>query len=267
MVYATYTRRILILFVMSLNYLVFCRKIQNFLEGEYFIDYIKKSNVDNDITGTGNKLKDTTYNSLCVLLNCPFVCCDGPIDQMKCGDAKSCNDYWNLIIEKKTIKIIIIVILPYLLIPIMWLLAHFIHYKNPDLYNKMIKIINIYLGIVLPPYGIIILIDYLRGSKSEEHNDEISLSHLKIFKNHKILFNDKRFIKVPEEENRNKPMNIVCNIEEFESREVNKKEDNIEIYQSIDLEYNKDNIINPEEINNFVLEKIPEHELSGEEDS
>ena len=38
--------------------------------GRYFVNYIKISNKDSSITGTGNVLKDTVYQTKCLSLNC-----------------------------------------------------------------------------------------------------------------------------------------------------------------------------------------------------
>lgn len=53
----------------------------------------------NDITGTGDRLKDVPYKVLCKILSCVSGCCVGEIDNMRCGLAADCkvySDYANL---------------------------------------------------------------------------------------------------------------------------------------------------------------------------
>jgi len=47
----------------------------------------------NDITGTGDKLKDVPYKVLCKLKSCDTGCCVGEIDYMSCGLASDCRIY------------------------------------------------------------------------------------------------------------------------------------------------------------------------------
>lgn len=47
----------------------------------------------NDITGTGDRLKDVPYKVLCKLMTCETGCCVGEIDYMSCGLASDCKLY------------------------------------------------------------------------------------------------------------------------------------------------------------------------------
>jgi len=47
----------------------------------------------NDITGTGDKLKDVPYKVVCKILNCVSGCCVGEIDNMRCGAIADCKVY------------------------------------------------------------------------------------------------------------------------------------------------------------------------------
>ena len=49
----------------------------------------------NNITGTGDKLKDVPYKVLCKVLSCVSGCCVGEIDNMRCGAAADCKVYSN----------------------------------------------------------------------------------------------------------------------------------------------------------------------------
>lgn len=56
----------------------------------YKINYLQ-----NNITGTGDKLKDIPYKAMCFILNCPNGCCEGNIDNLICGSAENCMKYKN----------------------------------------------------------------------------------------------------------------------------------------------------------------------------
>ena len=47
----------------------------------------------NNITGTGDVLKDVPFRVLCMLLACNSGCCVGEIDNMRCGLAADCQVY------------------------------------------------------------------------------------------------------------------------------------------------------------------------------
>lgn len=47
----------------------------------------------NNITGTGDKMKDVPYNALCNILNCESGCCVGEINSLVCGDKILCDEY------------------------------------------------------------------------------------------------------------------------------------------------------------------------------
>lgn len=59
------------------------------------IYYIREFDMNN-ITGTGDKLKDRAYRAYCFMKNCSAGCCIGDINSMTCGDEFNCkvyNDY------------------------------------------------------------------------------------------------------------------------------------------------------------------------------
>ncbi len=47
----------------------------------------------NDITGTGDKLKDVPFRVLCKILACESKCCVGEIDNIRCGLLEDCLIY------------------------------------------------------------------------------------------------------------------------------------------------------------------------------
>lgn len=57
--------------------------------------YYKLKFMKNDITGTGNRLKDVPYRTICVLKNCPNICCIGDIDSMVCGGKDQCKEFYD----------------------------------------------------------------------------------------------------------------------------------------------------------------------------
>jgi hypothetical protein len=61
----------------------------------------------NNVTGTGNKLKDAVYNSICKELKCNTDCCEGEINQLFCGSLENCKKYKDY---QKTILILAIVL-------------------------------------------------------------------------------------------------------------------------------------------------------------
>ena len=56
----------------------------------YKIDFPK-----NDITGTGDLLQDQPYRALCIVKQCPNVCCLGDINEMRCGTSANCQEFYN----------------------------------------------------------------------------------------------------------------------------------------------------------------------------
>jgi hypothetical protein len=62
----------------------------------------------NNITGTGDRLKDVPYNVICKIMQC-IPCCKGDIDKMVCGGPDECNTYKN---DKKKPNLLISIILP-----------------------------------------------------------------------------------------------------------------------------------------------------------
>ena len=49
----------------------------------------------NSITGTGDRLQDVPYKSLCIIRSCPSNCCTGDINNMQCASAEDCKMYFD----------------------------------------------------------------------------------------------------------------------------------------------------------------------------
>lgn len=66
----------------------------------------------NDLTGTGDRLKDVPYKVQCKILACESGCCVGEIDKMSCGPAADCAIYQDsLNTGRLIISVCIVVIL------------------------------------------------------------------------------------------------------------------------------------------------------------
>jgi hypothetical protein len=63
----------------------------------------------NNITGTGNKLRDDAYRVICKSLNCESGCCAGDTNSMRCGVTEDCLKWVNWV-KSWTIAIIVLVV-------------------------------------------------------------------------------------------------------------------------------------------------------------
>jgi hypothetical protein len=162
----------------------------NFIEADNFFYYTRIFEEENDITGTGNKLKDVVYNSICMSLKCKNICCNGLINEMQCGNKNNCKDYWEAASHKEIIDMILIILCPYLLIPLLWGIVNYSINKYPQTHKIFSKILIIYLGVVIPPYGVILIIDHLRIKNDISDPGNLG-QELNIFKNNTITANNK----------------------------------------------------------------------------
>jgi hypothetical protein len=99
----------LILFSLSFSIIENRRNLQNFDYVKFRVDsiYYKLEFIMNDITGSGNKLKDVPYKSLCITKNCPNICCIGDIDSMTCGSIEQCKTFYDAYIVGNVIESVI----------------------------------------------------------------------------------------------------------------------------------------------------------------
>lgn len=70
----------------------------------------------NNITGTGDLLKDVPFKVLCKLLACNSGCCVGEIDNMRCGLAADCQVYLDYSRIPGTIVAIVVPIAVFILL-------------------------------------------------------------------------------------------------------------------------------------------------------
>jgi hypothetical protein len=157
-------------------------------KGTSFIYYKKKADKDNTITGTGNRLKDVMYRSKCSVINCT-TCCEGSLNNLTCLNFQQCYDIQKNKIPFNIYYYMICFIFVYITLPIGWILTKILELKRVIGYNKIKTIFVIYSSILLPPYGIVILVEYLfvkkKGANIQsslgENNDFVKLFYKKKF--------------------------------------------------------------------------------------
>lgn len=158
--------------------------------------YDKLFDTENDITGTGNLLRNIAYFSSCSAKNCTY-CCEGAMDHITCATRENCKKYKEYKSRKLILKIILILIFPYFLIPVFWIFIHCTKVeRNSNCILKFSKIFEIYVGILLPCYGIYILFNKLfKCDASIENKIELIIQHKVNFPSRKDikLFREKEF--------------------------------------------------------------------------
>jgi hypothetical protein len=141
--------------------------------GANFINYAKRSAIDNDITGTGDKLKDIVYITACMAIECPNHCCQGSISIMTCGTEEICDSFRRLTKNDRNIWLILAISLIYMFIPIGWVVVKCLENRQNSAANILSKIFTFYMGILLPPYGIVIFLERIYCPNKHEYNPEI----------------------------------------------------------------------------------------------
>lgn len=64
----------------------------------------------NDLTGTGDRLKDVPYKVQCKLLACESGCCVGEINKMRCGPEADCAIYLDSVNTNITIIAVCVIV-------------------------------------------------------------------------------------------------------------------------------------------------------------
>lgn len=137
-------------------------------------DYIKYSNdgifykiefPKNDITGTGDKLQDVPYKTLCIIKNCPNTCCLGEIDALVCGTKEECKQFYDTSIVG---NIVAAVIIPIFILSV-FILAFYCFYKRSK--NKGLSALFAFacIFIITIPLVIWYLWKYKPFGEDEEH--------------------------------------------------------------------------------------------------
>jgi len=156
-----------ILFSSSLTYEEKKRNLQD-------LDYIKFSSnsiyykleyMINDITGTGNKLKDIPYRSLCITRNCSHLCCIGDIDSMSCGSLEQCQQFYDSSIVG---NVILAVILPIFFLSV-FLIAFYLFnkYSNDKPLSGLLAFCCIF--IITIPFVIFYILKFKPFEKTEKN--------------------------------------------------------------------------------------------------
>ena len=115
----------------------------------------KVTNLENSITGTGNKLEDEIYYSSCTFLNCESGCCENTLLEMKCGTITNCKHYKRILTTYKIIYGSSISI--FTLIILLISLSGFYAKSHPKRSQIFLKICLIVVSIIFFPITILIL--------------------------------------------------------------------------------------------------------------
>jgi hypothetical protein len=109
------------------------------------------AHINNNITGTGNLLKDEAYRSVCTMLNCLY-CCQGDINLMSCGTERACRRHG----RSNTLYYAIIIPLSILFAP----LGAFTRRRrdpNSECDKCVIIYFKILFAVIIFPYGIYLI--------------------------------------------------------------------------------------------------------------
>jgi hypothetical protein len=132
---------------------------------------------ENSINGTGNEMKDVVYMSKCLLLKCQSSCCEGSIEEMKCGTQERCDNF----LFKENIKKIMYGSALSLMTLIIFLLALSGYYakSHPQRSQKILQIILVFISIIFFPIAIPIWLVYKLKCKVKPavkiHNIELEI--------------------------------------------------------------------------------------------
>lgn len=119
----------------------------------------------NNVTGTGDKLLDVAYRSVCYVKNCATGCCIGNINVMKCGDTIECKTYED--------HVYYLVAVPAVLIPICILCFIFFFMliftkRNKYSFCKSLILAVICMAIITIPY----VLYYARNAPTKKKKKE-----------------------------------------------------------------------------------------------
>lgn len=86
-------------------------RVTNRKENKWTPYYSAAYSTPNNMTGTGNYLKDIAYRESCLTLDCETNCCIGPINDLKCGNQKDCDEFAAYIRKMKIITYIVFAVI------------------------------------------------------------------------------------------------------------------------------------------------------------
>jgi hypothetical protein len=121
----------------------------------------------NDLTGTGDRLKDVPYKVKCKILACETGCCVGEIDKMSCGPQMDCAIYLDKL-NNMTISIVVPVVIGFFVIFAILLFTFLKIYKIP-LFTSICLSLGC-LSIILIPWVIYFVYKKNKNVTSNEKN-------------------------------------------------------------------------------------------------
>lgn len=119
----------------------------------------------NDITGTGDKLLDNPYKTLCYIKKCVSGCCIGEINDLQCAKAEDCKIFFD---STKKGKIAAAIVVPIIVTSIFFI--SFFVYKKLKIDTKISLVMAFYSIFVITIPFIILYIN--KSSNKNENNKE-----------------------------------------------------------------------------------------------
>lgn len=171
--FQAFTMLILLLeavFAFGNNDLKMMKKRELATTSKYTPLYSKPFDMDNNLTGTGNRLKDSVYNAICSTLKCNTLCCEGHINQMTCGKEENCVKYQEYL---EMVKIITATVIPWGIALVISIMG-FCWSKGSNKWQNFWLCI---IGFLLLPITIFVLIYYGCATKCCNCKKEKNHSH------------------------------------------------------------------------------------------
>lgn len=109
----------------------------------------------NNITGTGNKFRDLVYNQLCINMHCETNCCEGYINEMRCGVQMNCDKY----IKYKRLTVIILGVVLSIVV-VSWILMGVARCLNKENNKTSLTIIIVIICLIYLPITLFVLMIY-----------------------------------------------------------------------------------------------------------
>jgi hypothetical protein len=119
----------------------------------------------NNITGTGNLIRDKAYKAICLSLNCASGCCNGDINAMTCGSDEECIEYNNY--YRILVIIITSIMVPVFSFLIILVIVNLCERQNTCCESLIVTFFIIGMIIVFPISLLILFIRYIRRDKAQ----------------------------------------------------------------------------------------------------
>ena len=118
----------------------------------------------NNITGTGDKLKDVPYRSFCLVKNCISGCCEGDINLMICGTDITCGAYKD---HENYLVVAPAVLIPVCILIFLTIFVLIFTKRNEYSFSKSLLLAVICLGIITIPF----VLYYARDAPSKKKSN------------------------------------------------------------------------------------------------